>query len=364
MMPFGLFLDKILFNFALEFLLSIFILTHNLKYKFYPIKSFFVDKIWIIWFLFLLLLTLCGLIFGIPYFNFKLLAALILASTFSSIMYINGELVYVSLKFFALGMSLYALCFYLGIFEGNYYFSKGRLNLFEENPNSLSTRVSLAIYISFFLFIKSEQKIQKFIYIIFLLLLSPFLLLFGSKGSFLIAAISILVYYLMTDAVKFSKKIYSILIASFVFYNFFLIKITESSVGQRIITDGTELGTRNILWEIAYNKIFLNNPLGVGELYYFKLMEMEFGIALDTHNLFLFILVTSGLLGLFFFISPLIIMLIEQFKLFRKNKEPFYFVMLLFLILLMSKTGGILSYLIMWFFISFIHSNLKSQKNA
>lgn len=360
----GLLLDKVLFNYFLELVISFFILIHNIKYNFYPIKSFFSDKIWNKWFFFLLLLTLCGLIFGIPNFNFKFLSALILSSVFSSVMNFNRELEYNGLKLFVLGMTLYALFFYLGFFSGNFYFSKGRLYLFEENPNSLSTRVALSIFISFFLFLKSKKYIQKLIYFVPTITLSPFLLLFGSKGSFLMVGIAVILYYLLYGDVKFKKKIFPIFITFFVFLRYIFDSLIESTVGQRFLQDGNDLGTRNTLWEIALNKIFLKYPMGVGEIRYFQLMEKEFGIALDTHNLFLYILVTSGFIGLIIFILPLLTLIKDHFKLYLKSREPFYLVLLVFLLLLMSKTGGILSYLIMWYFISFIHSNLKFKKNA
>jgi len=360
----GLLLDKVLFNYFLELLILCFILIHNIKYNLYPIKSFFSNKIWSKWFIFLLLLTLCGLIFGIPNFNFKFLSALILSSAFSSVMNLNRELEYNGLKLFVLGMTLYALFFYLGFFSSNFSFSKGRLYLFEENPNSLSTRVAISIFISFFLFLKSKKYIQKFIYFVPIIILAPFLLLFGSKGSFLIVGIAVILYFLLYGDLKFTRKIFLILITFFIFLRYIFDSLVESTVGQRFLQDGDDLGTRNTLWEIAFNKIFLKYPMGVGETRYFQLMEMEFGTALDTHNLFLYILVTSGFIGLIIFILPLFTLMKGHFKLYLKFKEPFYLVLLLFLFLLMSKTGGILSYLIMWYFIAFIHSNLNSKKNA
>lgn len=310
-----------------------------------------------------LLMFVLGLFQGDIYFNVKFLAAIGVYVAMMSFVIRYPQKSLQSIFYFSLGVALMVLLYYLGVFEANVRFSKGRIYLFEENPNSISTRVSIAVVYLFYMVINNPLHFDKKRWLLLLLLplMLSFIFLTGSKGSTILALIGIYGVFIYSSLKQITKTTLSILIGITIL-TLGITYFKGTTVYQRFIeSDSTfDLGTREEIWINALD-IFWNNPWGIGEKGYFEAIKGRIGMALDTHNLFIYILVTSGLIGFLLFstfIFRLFRVIWQQFQI-RQIISPVFFLIIL---LLMSKTGGVLTYLIMWYVLAFITGYRPSIK--
>lgn len=287
-------------------------------------------------------------------FNYKYYAAIIIFSQLSLVFKTNTKLMYQSIFVFSLSCAIISCLHYYGYLASSLEFRNGRLIMFEENPNSISSRMAIALVVFFYLIVNDPLKFYHFKFILFLAL--PFLLFFiietGSRGSFIAVGLGLFLIILLS---KISLKWKTILFAlSFCIVYYIFGFILSTSLYERFNNSDLD-GGRLAIW--ANNlEIFYNNPLGVGEIGYTLESFEHFGMTSDTHNLFLYMLVTGG-----FIVFILFIFFLQ--KLFRisfinmKDGEPLGLMLFIFLLFLMSKTGGILTYLIMWYIFAIINAS-------
>lgn len=290
-------------------------------------------------------------------FNSKFLFSIIFFVVFSSIFQKEEGLKIKSLFAFALGGVCLSVLYGLGVLGESFYEIRNeRLLLFGENPNSLSVRIVLSIL--FLVWIVVENKLSISLFKRFLLLLPiPFmfnLVLFsGSKGSFLLMFLSILIYLLLQKKIKREFKI-ALIIVSIIGSVLILMMIKDSALYERFTSGGSLTTGRVEIWEAAIN-IFSNNVFGVGELGYKNAILIEMGKEIDTHNLFVYLLVTGGGVCLSFFLVFLFKLLKKCILKFRYERNIIDLVIFISMVFVMSKTGGVLTYLIMWYFLATIN---------
>lgn len=295
--------------------------------------------------------------------NLKFLIAILFFVILSTFFSTNPQLVQISLIMFGIGAGLLSIFFSFGILgESTYEIRNDRLFLLGENPNSLSVRVSLGVLFLISGTIENGFKISK-IKRILLLVPVPFMfnliLASGSKGSFLLCISSVAIYLLFLKNVSKWVKTFIIFVSIIIFFialSFFF----QSTLYDRFLNSDLTTG-RSDIWEKALG-IFFDNPMGVGEVGYKIEIYRRIGNIIDTHNLFLYLLVTGGFLSLFAFLYFLYRMFLGNFRKYKNEKNIVNLVIFFSMIFVMSKTGGVLTYLIMWYFFACINNSSVTKK--
>lgn len=284
----------------------------------------------------------------------------------------NKKYLYYSLAAFSFACGFVALLFSIGALDEFTYISKGRVFIFGENPNSTSGRITIAFLLLLYLIFKNPLKWRRRRFW-FCLLFFPMLMMIiasGSRGSFLILCLGIIVFLLLNPSVNIVKK-YAILICTIIAIGVTVSFITSENVEYALfyrLENSFKYGDSSGREKLnSYSiQIFEEYPLiGKGVIGFTEEMNLRFNEVLTVHNLYIYILATSGIIGFIFFISFLVILLIKSIRIRRLNHLPL--VIFVFIFFLAYKTGGILTYLLMWYLfaviISFIDLELYERKN-
>ncbi len=352
----GLFFDLITFF----LMLSIVIYTDVLKeFGLYKRTLFLLCSI-------VLLLFFTGLFYGYvlvdtSVFNFKFLAAIIVFWFFSYVFKKNPKLCLYSIILFSLSCSLIAVLYHFGFLGSVSEIRNGRLNIFGENPNSISSRMAISFLVLIYIIIENPLSIKYHRFFLGLALPSLFFFVIetGSRGSFLALLLGVVIIVLFSKVSKYVKIILGIISVFFIIKIFDFVKTT--SLFDRLNADDVS-GGREEIWSNAF-MIFYDFPWGVGEGGYITEMTKRFSSQHDTHNLFIYLLVCGGWLSLLLFLF-FMKELFQKVLINLRNGNSLLLVVFVFLVFLASKTGGILTYLIMWYFFAVINSfDLNKQKN-
>lgn len=293
-------------------------------------------------------------------FNFKYVAAITIFWLLSYIYSKDPSLCLQSILLFSLSCSIIAVIYHLGLFGSIAEVRNGRLNIFEENPNSISSRMAIAFIIIAYYVLEDPLKFK--VYRVLLIVFLPFLFFFivatGSRGSFLALVLGIGLITFFSKLPKQSKFML-LVIAALTLHQIF-VYIQDTSLIERFTVEDVTSG-RGEIWSEAIT-IFYDYPWGVGERGYINEMILRFSTAKDTHNLYLYLLITGGWISLLFFAIFLIRLLKKAMSALYMNNS-LLLVIFIFLLFLASKTGGVLTYLIMWYFFAVINS-FNEAKNS
>lgn len=331
------------------------------------IKAKYFKKELLLLFAIGLVVFLADLFYGYSYAerwdtHIKYMAAIFIFWFFSFIFRENRKLALYSLLSFSISCAMIALIYSLGGFSNVSELSgNGRLIIFGENPNSVSTRMAISFVFISYLIINNPLQLGKLRY--FLLMFIPslfsFVVLTGSRGSFLAmtGGLGLLVFL---SNIKFSYKM-TLGALSVMGIIFAMTFVEDSSLLERFQQENV-LASRTSIWSNAL-QVFYDNPLGVGHGGYLNEMQQRYNSWHDTHNLFIQILVVGGVFGLVFYF--LFLYRLSQKALNKlKQKQSLEMILLLFMIFIMAKTGGVITYLIMWYFLAFINGyDIKNTSN-
>lgn len=230
-------------------------------------------------------------------------------------------------------------------------FEKGRLYLNGENPNMLGLKSAIAIVIVAY-YILNDFSLKKLILGLFLSFpIINLIFLSASRGALvsMILGVFLVVVFLKSHFIK--KVSFFIMIALFIPF-FFSYLMDSQKVFFKRIDYAIQTGNtgRNVLWEAAY-RIFEDNPVtGVGisglmpEMYHYS------GIMNGPHNVYLYVLVTTGLIGFSFFMFFLIRLGNSIKQNLRKTGEVIFLIIFLVILFNMFKAGGGINKIIFWFF--------------
>ncbi len=354
---------SLLVYFSLILLVIIGLLTGDLFKAIFKYKSDF----WILLCL-ILTLSLSSILYenniGDINFNFKLLVLVNIYLLLKHILFKYPNLKNVFIFSISISSGLIAIIYTFLIKTKYSFYSSGRFFMLGENPNSYSTRFVIGTILTLYILISNKIKQKnKFWLVLFL----PFLLIqiyiSGSRGSIVMLILGLLLLFFNVK-MTFNKKLLSIfiLILIIIIGSIFLPKIKNLDVStkERLVETIKEKDTsgRTNIWGEAF-ELFLDKPLlGYGENGYFKEMETKYGEERDTHNLFLYLLCSGGLVGLLLFL----VFIFSSFKLIWKNRKiiPLEFSLYFSLLFFVSKTGGVLTYIPLWCLLGFIAASKQS----
>lgn len=244
--------------------------------------------------------------------------------------------------------------------------TNGRLIVFEENPNSTSARFSIAVIYLFYIAINNPFRLLVLKYVAIAMSLPIFYMILqsGSRGSVISTIISCIILIYFSNM----KKLYKALITLCITFALpFLINILSNagSIYDRLVDSFEEkdLAGRDFIWSAALDIISNNLIVGVGEPGYFHEVYKITGLYIDTHNLALYLLATGGIITFFLFLLFYKNMFLNAFYYFRKQ-DVLPMVLLLNITLVALKTGGALTYLIMWVVFAMVTSYSNQKLNA
>ena len=291
-------------------------------------------------------------------FFLKFLLSLSLCFLLPEIFIRNRKYLYYSIAVFSISCALIALFFSLGLLENYVLISNGRVSVFDENANSTSGRIAIGFILLLYMIVRNPLEWGKNRYFLIMLLFPMLMMIMasGSRGSFIILCFCVMLFLWLNPSKNKVKK-YLLLICCLLAMGGGIIKIasshTDFSLFERLEASmhGESAG-RGALNRYAL-QIFEDYPLvGKGTIGFTEEMRTRFYETRTVHNLYLYILATSGLLGFGLLILFLLSLFVRTLHIIKK--EHLALIVFMFICLLAYKTGGILTYLLMWYLFSIV----------
>ncbi|MEP3374499.1 MAG: O-antigen ligase family protein [Maribacter dokdonensis] len=281
-------------------------------------------------------------------YHYRALLLIILMTFIAAHLYVKPKTLPIVLNSYIASMLLVFLLVSLG--KGVSY-ENGRLLIFEENPNVMGAKASLAFLITVSKLI-NNYSLRKALIIIPLCI--PFISLIamsGSRGAFvsLFLGFAVLLYFRRTGVVnKLAVIIFGVL-GSVVLITYLL--ETNPIIAGRF-ADTVESGDigRNSLWEAAVNVIEDHIIIGAGFEGVKPRMYAYSGAFMNPHNIFLYVYIACGLPGIIFFLIFLLRLTKLLFLHFKQNGDSLNLVLFVIVIFNMSKQGGSIGKTLFWFF--------------
>jgi len=340
------------------FLVAFFITRFNDFLKSIFSKNFLY--IFLIFFLFVFAQILNGYsVLVKPLYNLKFVMCGVFFVSLISIFKKSPLTIHHCLIAFSVSSFIYSI-FVLFISPDLYQIVKGQMIVLDENPNSTSSRLAIAIIYILYFVIQNPLKWgrKRLVFLLLVPSLAAMVVMSGSRGSLLAVLLGAYLIFIFSDINKIKKIVLSIF--SF-FCSLFLFKFLLSSDdlgGRWEKALGGDTAGRTDIWE-AVLKITYAKPLGVGETGYVENITNLYGMYIDTHNIFLYILVCGGWLSLIFFIMFLISIFKNSFSCYMDDREILPLIFLFIMLFIAAKTGGVITFLLFWFILAVVASYRK-----
>lgn len=233
--------------------------------------------------------------------------------------------------------------------------SQGRYFFLGENPNSYSTRLATSFVCSLF-FLKKKNVNRNILIVLFLMSQLYIIFLSGSRGALFTLLIGSITYLISLKQIKGLKIffnyrfiIFAVMMTIILLVIFSEIDFSETSMVERLTDffESKNTGGRTQLWNDTFN-IFIDNPIiGVGTDGFRNEMLIRFGEQRDAHNLFLYILSTSGVIGTLAFLAFLLPMALSSMQ--SQKNQFFSLTIFIVIISIAFRSGGILAYSLLWY---------------
>lgn len=304
-------------------------------------------------------------------FFFKLIVGVAYCYVFPKV-YVNKlNYIYYGFIIFTLTCVIIAVLSLGGFLGGHALINHGgRMWLFGENPNSTGGRMALSIFFILFIVVENPLLFNKWRYLFLLFIIPLFILLLGggSRGSLIILAVVSLFFLLFRKTQYLTNKIFMIAVfccSSIYAFNTILSENSEYSIAERMastIDSGNDAG-RKELNQKSLNILMEHNVLwGTGSIRYTNELLRKYNEERVSHNLYIYILSVSGLIGISLFLFFIWGMLEKCLIQLKRNIFPFC--LLIFMLLIAYKTGGVLTYLLMWFVFATVITLTLSNQNS
>ena len=300
-------------------------------------------------------------------FFIKLALVMLLCYLLPRLFLIKPEFLYRSMLFFSITCAIISIWFFLGGMSEYIILDKGRVSFWGENPNSTSARFVAAFLFLLHFIISEKKRLKKYRFLLLLPLplVLNLIMATGSRGSFLILLICTIIYLAFLPFRNSNYKIvfaFVIPVALYFSISYFARTNQEYSLLERL-NNSIELGEdagRAELNKDAFN-IFIDHPLiGVGEANFQDEMVSRYNEERTVHNLYLYLLAVSGIIGFITFFVFLYRLFIGSIRI--RRLAPIALTLLIYIFLLSYKTGGILTYMLMWYIFAIIIALINSPQ--
>ena len=233
-----------------------------------------------------------------------------------------------------------------------------RLSFFGSNPNTIGNLAAISLFLSGHMLLNRKKYFGNatLLVVLFIPVFLNLLIFSGSRGSAIISIASIFLLFLFKKENSFKRVFFVILGIGIVF--FLLSKMMESELMANRLTTGLEeggLGGRMEIWKAAFD-IFLDYPfLGKGVTGFEYEMLNRYTLYMDTHNLFIYFMVTIGFIGLCLYIYILLMLTKSAFKYYKFQNDAVLISLLAIYLLLAFKSGDAINSKVLWLLTAFIY---------
>ena len=296
---------------------------------------------------------------SVTLFHFTFLQNIILFWLISNRVKINPKLIPKIFLSLILGVFTLGVLLNFGIgIETDVELGSTRLMFFGTNPNRVGDLSAIAIFIAFHMLTKRSIYFGKATWLILLTvpILVNILILSGSRGALLVTLVgTVTLFFFQKVSVK-KKIILSIVGFLFLFILFHMIQDSEI-MSRRLEKTFSEhyIDDRGLIWKHSFD-IFLDNPFfGIGNTGYEKEISKKVGMYADTHNIFLFFMVSGGFFALMLYIIFLYFILKQAKKYYIDYNDILAFGILILYLFLASKSGGAINIKLHWTLIAIVY---------
>lgn len=282
------------------------------------------------------------------FYNTELWQWIILFILFTNYISGNIRIGHMALFGYLLSAIVILILYYSG---SNTWYERGRLTIFElSNPNTIGMISSNAILIVIYFISNDILRLGKMKYLLLLVLpgLFDITVKTGSRGAFICLAFGIACFVLFSK-ISLTKKITIGVILLFISIITISYLISSDIFRSRWIDDDVlRLGGRNLLW-LGSIKLFFEKPIiGYGDGGFQEAAWIYFSTYVDPHNLYLVILVTSGLIGFIIFMFFLYRIFRLTLQNLRIKEDVICFIFLFVNLLAFFKAGSALNSMSTW----------------
>lgn len=260
---------------------------------------------------------------------------------------------------FVISIVLMNILLSLGIGLGQEY-EEGvsRLTFFENNPNTVGILAGLGIVFALYFILNPHKTFGKkgFLLVFALPAFVNLLLLSGSRGALLTTGLSVVLMLIMNKTTPFKRilQVGLLIIAA----SYLMEKLVESELIYKRMTQFIEEGNtagRGEIWEDVW-EISLQRPLiGFGTTGFENEMIKYYGARKSAHNLFLEVLVTTGLIGFGVFMYFLYFHFKNSIQNLRQG-GVLKMILLVFYLTTVVKAGGAMNNKLMWLLLAVVLS--------
>ena len=259
-----------------------------------------------------------------------------------------------SLTIYAYSCVIIVIAYFGGFLDGLYFVSKGRLWLFGENPNSFSFMMGLGAIILLYNNKRYKSKMFQILNVIVVCAIFYYMVLSGSRGSFLMCALAVVILYYKYLLKKIVFVIPVLLILISIGITSIEKRQNEVSFVERFeeLQEGDDDRTE-LLWNTW--TLYTERPvLGWGRSGYVVERSLRFHEDRDSHNMFMSIIVMSGVIGLLAILLFLYHIGFGCITVSRRNVFP---IIVFFYVFFMSmKTGDVITFAMMWYCYAIVYA--------
>ncbi|WP_209399697.1 O-antigen ligase [Pseudozobellia sp. WGM2] len=286
-------------------------------------------------------------------YDLRVITLIILMFLIVNHFYNDKSLVYEALNIYVISIILLYILALSGV---GTEFKNGRLLLFGENPNSIGVKAVVAFLVVVSRLINDKLSLKKILlnglYIFSTLNL---IILTGSRGALLSVFLGLAILILFMKITIWKKILLTIGGIGFSILFLGIVMKTNPAFERRIMnTIETGDTGRNDLWESSLIIIEDNLFLGVGLAGALPEMMKYTGRLIDPHNVFLYVLMTTGLFGFLFYLIFILKLWKNLHQSFKRNGRVVFLVMLAVVLFNMGKTGGAIGKIFFWFFFAIL----------
>ncbi len=262
-----------------------------------------------------------------------------------------------SLNVFAWTCTLIVIAYFLGLLDPFSFFSNGRLWLFGENPNSFSFLMGVGALVHLYSLLEGKRfNILRFFSILILLF---YIILSGSRGSFIMCLLSMVIVLVPFIKKHFIVSIILALVVSCVAFVFVQSVMSKVSFFERM-NSLTQEDERQILISNSFS-LFEERPFfGFGRHGYVVERLVRFNDNRDAHNILVSVLAMGGFFGGIALLWFIVLLFNGTRKVIKKSLVPLSLFVYVFLISM--KTGEILTYSMMWYTYAVVYAYTSKSK--
>lgn len=237
---------------------------------------------------------------------------------------------------FGLGILIILSLLGLGVEEKGAF---RRIVIFGMNPNRVSFFLLYFIFINLHLTFTNKNKLMKWLRLALIMLSLIVFVKLGSMSSLVLLFAGLIVYFILKER-DFFKKLKFIVLGLFLIVPV-TVYISNTETFSKRLNDKENienLSGRKKFWELGYS-LFKENPVtGIGLYESAYLKDDNLGFEASFHNIYLEILVATGLIGLLFFLVFLITLFFNFWKLYHYYQNPLFVIFWIFPVIILFSS--------------------------